>query len=105
MSLSEEDRQIIALLDKKDKEQVLDLTKEVHVLYEILSHLESISTELESISIEEQDRKYLKEIMFKLYNRRDLLEGEIYKILNNFWENVIRKAKRKRKLIYKKFGR
>lgn len=41
MLLKEEDKQ---MLDKKNKEQVLDLNKEVDALYEILSHLESIKT-------------------------------------------------------------
>ena len=104
MMLDEEDKQIIDMLDKKDKEQVLDLKKEVDVLYEILSHMEAIRTDLGSIYIDGEDKRHIIEIMFRLYDRRDSLEEKISIILKNFWENTIHKVKRKRKLIYKKIN-
>ncbi len=104
MLLNKEDKQIIDKLEKEDKEHVLDLIKEVDAHYEILSHLESITTELEVTSIEEKDKGYLKGIKFKLYNRLDFLEKEISNILNDFWKKIMRTARRKRKLINKKFA-
>jgi len=104
MSLDEEDKQIIDMLDKKDREHVLNLNSEVGALYEVLAHLEAIKTDMESISIDEKDKKSLREIKFRLYNRLDLLEDEISSILKSFWKGIIRAERKKHKLIYKKFN-
>ena len=104
MILDEEDKQIIDMLDKKDKEHVIKLIKEVDVLYDVLSHMEAISTDFRLISIDDKDKESVTEIKFRIYERRDLLEKEISTILSNFWKNTIRKAKRERREIYKNLG-
>ena len=90
--LDEEDKQIIDMLDKKTKERVLNLIKEIDVLYEILSEME------ENGKSGEYSRLKLQK-----YEKLESLESEVSKILKNFWNDIIRKNVREHKEVYKKF--
>ncbi len=93
MTLNKEDRQIIKMLDKKTNQYVLNLIKEINDLYEVLSDLEK--------SVDGRDNRRRK---FQNYERLDLLEEDLFNILNNYCKDHLRDVRRERKLIYNKFN-
>jgi len=93
MALNKEDKQIIKMLDKKTKQYILNLIREINDLYEVLSDLEK--------SVDGRDNRRRK---LQNYERLDMLEEELFNILNNYCKDHLREVKRERKSIYNKFN-
>jgi len=93
MALNKEDKQIIKMLDKKTKQYILNLIREINDLYEVLSDLEK------SVDGRDNRRRNLQN-----YEKLDMLEEELFNILNNYCKHHLREVKRERKSIYNKFN-